>query len=252
MIDLHSHILPGVDDGVGSLAEACALAIAARYAGVTAIAATPHVRLDYPTTPAEMEAGVAAVRGALAEASIRLDVLTGGEIDLGRLPSLAREDVERFTLAGTGRYLLLEFPDQGWPLSLELAIHGLKRDGITAVLAHPERNDAVQDRPARLEAAVEAGAVVQVTTGSLAGVLGRTAQATAKRLLKLGLVHLLASDVHHPDSRVLGAAAAAETIRDDALVRYLTEESPYAIVVGDELPPLEPPRRRRRLLPLGR
>lgn len=252
MIDLHSHILPGLDDGVASLAEARELAVAAADAGVTAIAATPHVRLDYPTTPDEMEAGVAAVREELANAQVRLDLLTGGEIDLGRLPLLAREDVERFTLAGTGRYLLLEFPDQGWPLSLELAIHGLKRDGITAVVAHPERNDAVQDRPARLAAAVDAGAVVQLTTGSLAGVLGRTAQATAKRLLRLGLVHLLASDVHHPDSRVLGAAAAAESIRDAGLVRYLTEEAPYAVVVGDDLPPRAAARRRRRLLPLGR
>ena len=105
------------------------------------------------------------------------------------------------------------------------------------MLAHPERNPEVQDRPARVEALVEAGALVQVTGASLDGRLGRASKLTAKRLLELGLVHVLASDAHGPHIREGGLAAAAEAVGDDGLARYLTREAPAAIVAGEPVPP---------------
>src|SRR5277367_6032368 len=104
VIDLHSHILPGLDDGVATIEEARELARAALAEGVTAIAATPHVREDYPTTPEQMEAGVAALRADFAEQGIALEVLHGGELDLEFLTTLPDEELRRFTIGQTGRY----------------------------------------------------------------------------------------------------------------------------------------------------
>ena len=238
VIDLHSHILPGVDDGARTLAEARELARLAVADGVEAIAATPHVRADFPTTAEVMEEGVAELRADFHEEGIPLQVLHGGEIDIGLLWAIPPEELARLTIAQTGRYVLLEFPYRRWPLALDSAVSGLVRRGITPLLAHPERNPEVQDRPARVEALVAAGALVQVTGASLDGRLGRASQSTAKRLLELGLVHTLASDAHGPHIREGGLAASAEAVGDDGLARYLTREAPAAIVAGEPVPPV--------------
>jgi protein-tyrosine phosphatase len=236
MIDLHSHILPGVDDGARSLQEARELALAAAAEGVEAIAATPHVRSDYPTRPEQMEQGVAALRRDFAEQGIVVEILHGGEIELGRVWEIPREDLARLSLAQTGRYVLLEFPYRGWPMAARSAIHTLRNFGMTPLFGHPERNPAVQDHPERLEPLVEAGAIVQVTASSLDGRLGPASQNAAERLVQLRLVHVLASDAHGPHIRGAGLAAGAERLGDPALARYLTTDAPAAIVRGEPLP----------------
>ena len=245
MVDLHSHIVPGVDDGVRSLDDAVRLAEAAGAEGVRAIAATPHVRDDYPTTPEQMEDGVAQVRRRLAEAGVSVEVLHGGEVAIDRIAATSRDDLLRFSLAQTGRYLLVEFPYYGWPLALDGMIRTLGAIGLAAVLAHPERNADVQARPARLEAAVEAGALVQVTAASLDGRLGGSARRTAKDLLKLRLVHVLASDAHGPEIREAGLAAAARSVGDDRLAAFLTTDAPAAVAAGEPVPPRPAVRQRR-------
>jgi protein-tyrosine phosphatase len=244
VIDLHSHILPGLDDGSRTVEDARALARRALEDGVTAIAATPHVRADYPTRPEEMERGVRLLREDFVEQGIHLEVLHGGEIDLGLLSSLDDDALRRFSFAQTGRYLLLEFPYTGWPAGLEEAVYGLGLRGLVPVLAHPERNREAQRDPGRLGEAVRLGALVQVTAASVDGRLGRSAQQAAFRLLELGLAHVLASDAHTPDVREAGLAAAAESLEDEALARFLTTEAPEAIVAGEAVPP--PPRKQRR------
>lgn len=236
MIDLHSHILPGLDDGVRNLDEACDLAYAAAVDGVKVIAATPHVRADYPTTIEMMEAGVANLRAELLAEEIGVQIVHGGEIDLGLLWAVPRDELRRFTLAQTGRYLLLEFPYRGWPLALDSSVSALVDQGVTPLLAHPERNPEVQDRPDRIEVLVDAGALVQVTAASLDGRLDRAAQSAAERLLELGLVHVLASDAHGPHIREAGLSAAAAKVGDEDLARYLTVEVPGAIVAGEPVP----------------
>ena len=236
MIDLHSHILPGIDDGVRSLDEACDLAYMAAVDGVTVIAATPHVRADFPTTVEMMEAGVAALRAELIAEEIDVQVVHGGEIDLGLLWAVRRDDLRRFTLAQTGRYLLLEVPYRGWPLALNSSVSALVEQGITPLLGHPERNPEVQDRPERLGELISAGALAQVTAASLDGRLDRAAQSTAKRLLDLGFVHVLASDAHGPHIRDAGLTAAARNIEDEDLARYLTVDAPGAIIAGEPVP----------------
>jgi protein-tyrosine phosphatase len=248
LIDLHSHILPGLDDGARTIEDSRAMAREAARGGITAIAATPHVRRDFPTTVEQMERGVADLTRDFAREGIGVAVIHGSEVDLERLPALTESELRRFSLAQTGRYILLETPYLGWPLSLEHQIFELHSAGLTPVLAHPERNPEVILNVAPLVAAAEAGALIQVTAASLDGRLGRTVRRTAERLLELGIVQVLASDAHTPDIRAVGLSAAVRAIRDDGLVRYLTEDVPSAIVAGDPVPAKRPPTRPRRRL----
>lgn len=244
MIDLHSHILPGLDDGVRSLDEARELAETAAAQGVTAIAATPHVRDDYPTTVDEMERGVERVREALGRAGAGVEVLTGGEVALDRLPALDDDELRRFTLGGTGLYLLIECPHSAWPLTIGDTFFSLRARGFTPILAHPERNASVQATPERLQPLVETGALVQVTAGAFAGRAGRSARAAAETLLARGLVHLVASDAHGPAVRAYAFRSGVEAIGDRALARWLAQDAPAAIVAGEALPDRPVPRRR--------
>ena len=245
MIDLHSHVLPGLDDGAQTMDDACELARTALRDGIVTIAATPHVRADYPTTAAQMEAGVDAVRAALAEASVEVEIVPGGEIALDALPALSREDLARFTLGASGRYLLVEFPYGGWPLDLEQRIFELLASGLTPILAHPERSRDAQNDPRRLERAVSGGALIQVTAAAIDGRLGRNPKVTATRLLELGLVHMIASDAHKPDIRAVGLSNARKAISDDSLARWLVEDAPAAILAGDDVPDRPSARQRR-------
>ncbi|HEV2713580.1 MAG TPA: CpsB/CapC family capsule biosynthesis tyrosine phosphatase [Gaiellaceae bacterium] len=244
MIDLHAHILPKVDDGVRSLTEARYLAQQAAAEGIEAITATPHVRSDYPTTAERMEHGVEELRADFAAAGIAVQVLHGGEIALDRLGEIPLDELRRFTLAQSGRYLLLECPYTGSPIALAPAIRALRAAGLTPLIAHPERNPEVQARPARLEALVELGALVQLTAASVDGRLGRSSRTAAFKLVRRGLAHVVASDAHAPEIREGGLAAAVEAFGDEALARYLVTETPQAIVAGEAVHP--PPRLRRR------
>jgi protein-tyrosine phosphatase len=211
---------------------------------VSAIAATPHVRVDYPTRPGEMERGVMRLREDFVAQGIDVDVLHGGEIDLATLATLDDDALRRFTLAQSGRYVLVEFPYTGWPAGLEETVYGLALRGFVPILAHPERNRAVQSSPSRLADAVRVGALVQITAASLDGRIGRSSQKAAQRLLELGFGHVLASDAHTPEIREAGLADAVEAVGDDALARFLTVDAPSAIVAGETLPG-RPPRARR-------
>jgi protein-tyrosine phosphatase len=247
LIDLHTHILPGVDDGSRTLEDALDMARAAVADGIRAVAATPHVRDDFPTDAARMERGVAELRSALAEEGIALDVLPGGELALDRLGRLSEDELSGFGLGGNPDYLLLETPYTGWPLALPEQVRALATRGIVPVLAHPERNPDVQRDPERLRPLVLMGALCQVTASSLDGRIGKQARRTGLHLVQTGLAHLVASDAHTPDVRGIGMADAAASVGDEALAGWLTYGVPAAIVGGTELPPRPQARPRRRL-----
>jgi protein-tyrosine phosphatase len=233
VIDLHSHVLPGLDDGAADLDEAVAICRAAAEDGIEVLAATPHVRHDYPTTPDQMEEALAAVRAAAGD-SVRL--VGGGEIDLAELDR-PHEELARFALAGNPQYLLVETPYGGWPLDLAEKLFRLLAEGVTPVLAHPERNAEVQQRPELLESIVTGGTLVQLTAASVDGRLGRRARSCAATLLDRNLAHLVASDAHAPSLRAIGMSAAVEALDDEALGRWLTVEVPGAILEHQSLPP---------------
>jgi protein-tyrosine phosphatase len=215
------------------------------------MAATPHVRDDYPTAAEAMERLVFELQGILRERKIDLRVVGGAEIAIPRLQMLSDQELRRFGLGGNPRYLLIEFPYLGWPLSLETEIWNLRRRGFTPVLAHPERNPEVQQTPKRMEPLVAAGALVQLTAASVDGRLGRRNKQTALELISAGRAHLIASDAHWPRLRKAGTSAAARSIRDPELANWLVHEVPAAIVQDTAVPErpetrFRPPRRRLR------
>lgn len=242
MIDLHSHVLPGLDDGAQDVEEALAICRAAAADGTTVLAGTPHVRDDYPTTAERMEAALAEVRAAAGD---ELRLVPGGELALGELRRRAVDELRGFALAGNPRYLLVETPYAGWPLDLGALLAELRAAGITAVLAHPERNLDVALRPELLQPLVAGGALVQLTAASVDGRLGTRVQRCAKELLGRGLAHLVASDAHAPEVRAVGLRSAADAVGDEALARWLTVDVPAAIVDDSPLPD-RPERSKRR------
>jgi protein-tyrosine phosphatase len=244
VIDLHSHILPGVDDGAETLADAVEMARSAVADGVEVVTATPHVRADYPTDAATMQRLVDEVRRALVAEGVQLELLPGGELSFEAAEALSGDELAEFTLGG-GRCLLLEFPYGGWPLDVADRVFRFAAEGFTPLLAHPERNRDVQAAPARLAPVVQSGALVQLTAASLDGRLGRAPRKCALRLLDLGLAHAIASDAHAASVRQIGMSAARREIGDAAVGAWLTESVPRALLDGQPLPPRPAPRRRR-------
>ena len=237
MIDLHSHILPGLDDGATDLSDALEIARGAVADGITAIAATPHVREDYPTTADAMESGVRQLRTALERDGIEIELLPGGEVSVEQLDRLSHDELRRFALGGNPNYLLVETPYWDWPLPFGEIVARVRSFGMNPVIAHPERNPAVQADLRKVATLVDAGGLIQVTAASLDGRLGSRTRASARKLVDAGLVHLVGSDAHAPGIREVGLSAARKAIGDEPLARWLTESVPEAIVRDDPLPP---------------
>ena len=240
MIDLHTHVLPGLDDGAVSLDDSLAIVAAAAADGTTVLAATPHVRDDYPTTPEQMLAALADVRAAVAERGLAVELVPGGEVALEHVRATPPAALRRFGLGGNPGYLLVEFPYHGWPAELATTLVELLDQGVVPVLAHPERNAEVQAGPARLGPLVAEGVLVQVTAASVTGALGRSARQTAAALVRDSLAHMVASDAHAPAVRDAGLSGARAAIRDSRLAEWLTETVPAAIVAREPIVPSRP------------
>ena len=248
LVDLHSHVLPGVDDGADSFDDSVAMATAAEREGISVLAATPHVRDDFPTRSATMHLLVEDVRERLRSESVSVDVRPGGEVGFGMIAELGLDELRRFCLAGNPRYLLVETPYHGWPLGIAETLFTLRLGGMTPVLAHPERNPLVQEDPERLRPLVDSGTLMQLTASSLDGRTSKRVAKTAHRLLKLELAHLVASDAHRPAVRSVGMAAALESLGDVDLAWWLGRDLPAAIADKRPLPD-RPARASRRRLP---
>ncbi len=252
MIDIHTHILPGVDDGVETEDEAVAFARVAVADGIRTLVATPHCKDGFAVNERPgVLAAVARLRDRLAAEAVALEVLPGAEVHLcPDLPERVR-DGRAPTLADNGRTLLLELSTSQYPVDLESLVFHLKLAGIIPVLAHPERIRYFQDDVRRYESAVRLGAYGQLTAGSLTGTFGEAAQEFSEELLQKRLVHVLASDSHDARDRppVLSrAAAAVASALGEPEARFLCEEGPGALIDGrePEWPPRsEAPERRR-------
>lgn len=262
VIDLHCHLLPGLDDGPGSMREAVAMARALAGAGATAVACTPHMHPRYPTRPARVHDGVAELQSRLDEEGVPLRLYPAGEISLEHLPRMSPADLAMACL-GDGPWLLVEMPFQGWPINLAETVRDLELRGHRVLLAHPERSEAVQRAPDRLRDIVGRGALLQVTAASFLGDNGPVAQRTAVALLASGTAHIMASDAHsagpwRPPGVEEGLAEAARaTGADPGVLRWMVEDGPAAIVEGRPVrpPQLTPSRRLReaaRPAPSGR
>ncbi len=191
-----------------------------------------------------METALGALRDAVRANDLPIELIRGGEIAHERLLDLDESELARFTLGATS-YLLVEFPYDHWPPTLADALRRATSLGLRPVLAHPERNQAVQRAPGRLAAMVAEGVLLQVTAPSVEGSLGRSASRAAAELIDLGLVHLMSSDTHGFSFRPYALRAACSALRDRELADQLTRANPAALVRGDSvLPTGRRPRRR--------
>lgn len=247
VIDLHSHILPGLDDGPATMEGSLELARAAVAAGTRTILATPHVNGGYRIVPDRIAAALEQLRAALAAAEIPLEVLPGGEIAIWRLVDLDDADLRRLALGG-GPYLLVESPFSPVVADLEPMVFDLHQRGHRVLLAHPERCPAFQREPAKLARLLQAGALAQVTAGSMLGTFGSTVQRFTVGLLRDGLVHAVASDAHDHRQRPPGLTAGFAGLERqlpglEGQREWLTEQAPAAILAGETLPeaPALPP-----------
>ena len=248
MIDIHAHILPGLDDGAQTLEEAVRLANAACEDGIVAVVATPHADGTFGRRLGYTEQRLTELRQAFLASGLKLEVMPGCEALL--TPEIAaRAAAGQYLTLNGSRYLLVEWPIYQLPTYVHQALFELRLKGFVPVLAHAERYQAVQTDVNMLVTLVERGALVQVTSGSLLGEFGPEAQRTAEIMLEHGLAHALASDVHsaihRPPLLSAGATRATRLIGSDA-ARALVVDTPRAIVEDQpiELPSPRPYRRR--------
>ena len=247
MVDLHCHILPGVDDGAADLDDALAIASAAAVAGTSVVVATPHFSEEGELTVDLCRERLDDLRRAIAEAGISLDVRLGGEARF--VPSVVGRFLngELPTLAGS-RYVLLEWPALLVPYT-EQVLFDLHLRGFVPLLAHVERYRFVQSNVNVLAPLIERGTLAQVTAGSLTGAFGPAARRTAEELIERGLAHVIASDAHSVDWRppdLRPAVERAERLVGREAARSLVVDVPRAIVENRavEIEPPHPIRRR--------
>ncbi|MGN6189895.1 MAG: tyrosine-protein phosphatase [Conexibacter sp.] len=242
MIDLHCHLLPGIDDGPADLGGTLAMARAHLQAGVEVVAATPHVAWDMPNDAATIDLRLADVHAALLAAELPLRIVRGAEIDVHQAVRLTDEQLRGLALGG-GPWLLLEAPLRPG-VGFAPVAYALMERGHRVLIAHPERSPLLQRDPEGLRELVRAGAATQVTASSFAGDFGRTVREYAERMLEAGLVHSVASDAHDALRRPPGIREPLRAAGLGELVPQLAREAPAAILAGDSLP--APPRWQRR------
>lgn len=249
MIDLHSHILPAVDDGAADLEEAVEMCRRSWEDGVRTLVATPHLRQEsFWNDDRELLVDrFEVLREAVAkELAGELELHLGGEI---AIHGASMEEIallpggELLTLAGT-RYLLLELDWRGLgPDPLEM-LHEVVVAGFRPIIAHPERVGwLMEDRPL-VEAMVDQGALMQLTAMSVTGELGPVAREASEWLLDSGLVHLLASDTHDPSLRRPGLSRARDAVAErwgEPLATALVEDHPKAVLEDRPVEPQQVP-----------
>jgi protein-tyrosine phosphatase len=238
LIDLHCHVIPGLDDGPATLGESLALCRAALGAGTSTIIATPHVNWTYPAVDAAtVRDRVAAVNAALRDASIELGVEIGAEIALSRVGDMSDAEIALLRLGG-GPYSLIECPHAGGAAAaIEAMLTRLAASGHSIVLAHPERCPVFQSNPRLLPALIGAGMLSCITARSLTGDFGSRAHTYAWQLLSSGHVHAIASDAHDAIGRPPDLAPAlARAGLNDSQIEYFASSSPQAIIDGAPVP----------------
>ncbi|WP_303218937.1 tyrosine-protein phosphatase [Enterococcus asini] len=216
MIDLHCHILPGVDDGADTLADSLAMAEAAISQGITHILCTPHHNNGkYVNSKDEVIPKVAALQKELDQRNLPLTLLEGQEVRItGDLVSDIQQDRILFTdLADT--YILIEFPTADVPVYAEQLLFELRSMGKIPVIVHPERNSKFREDPNHLISYLEMGCLAQLTAPSYVGVFGKSIQKTAKQMVEHNLVQMMASDAHGVKKRTFVMKEAYEQIQQD-------------------------------------
>jgi protein-tyrosine phosphatase len=245
MIDLHHHLLPGLDDGSKSMENSVAMAKLAAADGITHVVCTPHANSKYNFDPEINEAKVAELRALLAQDKVPLTLGLGCDFHLSydNIQD-AKQNPHRYAINGLN-YVLVEVPDYGLPRGLTEIFYELQIAGLTPILTHPERNPTLQADMARIEDWLRGGVLIQVTGDSVRGNMGKHAERMAHQLLANRWVHFLATDAHNVTSRPprIAEARAIVTKKYGAeYAEFLCDANPRAVYEGKPLPNQEEPR----------
>ena len=239
MIDIHAHILPAIDDGPETLSESLQMVRVAVEDGIHTIIATPHcLNGVYFNRRQDILSACAEFNRALREHQISLTVLPGSEARLGPEVMGEIENSHLMTLNDTGRYISLELPDQFIPQATASFVNLLKDRNITPVMSHPERNLAVQRNLSLLGDLVSAGALCQVTAGSLIGDFGQNIAKCCRKIIELNIAHFIASDAHSPAARPPILSKASEKLASligKTRAHQIMSEHPQALIEGHRI-----------------
>lgn len=244
MVDIHHHLLWGLDDGAKNFETSVAMARASAADGVTHVVCTPHANGHFAYVP-EVNAGkIAELQARLDSDGVALKVGLGCDFHLSYDNILeAKADPARFSVNGLG-YLMVEIPDYGVPAALTETFYELQLAGLTPVLTHPERNPTLQADQTRLAEWMRGGVLVQVTGDSVTGKMGKTAERMAHQLLAKRWVHFLATDAHNVSSRPPRLSEARNLVAKkygSAYAESLVTNNPRAVFDGRRFEPAEEP-----------
>lgn len=252
MIDLHSHLLPDLDDGPRTLEDSIQMCRISYQDGIKTIVATPHIlpgiyKNDRSTILSKVHelneaikrlgVGIQTPNSELRtpNSELSLKILPGADVHFSSDILQRYEDEEIMTVNDQGRYLMIEFAFQGIPYQAEEVLFQLLTRGIIPIISHPERNMEIGQRPKRYYEMVRMGCLGQVTAMSLTGEFGPGVRRTAEKLLTKRLVHMIASDAHSIDGRppILSAAvrAAEKIVGKEEAIKMVTEY-PAAMIDG--------------------
>ncbi len=249
MYDLHSHFLPGIDDGPKLPEDTLAMGYIAVHEGIVGIAATHHFSDDQSISVygEQWLASLQRVQPLLIENSLSIQVYSGAEVQISPFLHLL-EGIEALCI-NASRYLLVELPMADIPLYTEEVIYNLRIKGIIPIIAHPERNWRILDNPNLLHPLISLGALGQITSGSITGLFGKKVKRCARILLEHKMGHLLASDAHSPHNRaplLLSAKATIDKWLGSGLGDVMSSTLPKDILDNVLLEMEEPERYKRR------
>jgi protein-tyrosine phosphatase len=244
-VDIHAHVLHGIDDGPSERAASEAMLRTAAQSGTAAIVATPHLRADFPDVRVgELADRADVLRDWIADEGLSIDLINGGEVGLVWALDAGDEELRLASYGQRGTDLLIETPTT--TVGIEALLYQVRTRGFRVTLAHPERSREFQRDPSPLEALVERGILLQVNADGLLGDPRKSPTSRlAQKLCLEGLVHALATDSHRaaqwrPVSVMPQAVVAAAELVGPERAHWMAVDSPSAIVSGRPLPEAPP------------
>ncbi|WP_283153404.1 tyrosine-protein phosphatase [Guptibacillus hwajinpoensis] len=234
MIDIHCHILPGIDDGARDLNDSLEMARQAQSQGITQIVASPHHKNgSYDNNLQDILTEVNLLNKELVREGIDLEILPGQEV---RIYGEMEEDldVDLLTVNNSGVYMLIEFPSSHLPRYANKLLFDLQLKGIVPIIVHPERNREIMEDSSKLYRLIKEGSLSQVTASSVTGRMGKKIKKFSLDLLSHNLAHFVASDSHNTTTRPFDLRDAYETVEKElgTSFRYMIQENPEDMIKG--------------------
>jgi len=249
-VDIHCHLVPGIDDGARDASESLAMALLAVDEGIETVVVTPHQLGNFAHNSGDaIRVRTIELQELLDANGVPLKVLPGGDvrIDAGMVDQVLAGEV--MSLADHRKHVLLELPHELY-LPLEPLLEELARQGMVGILSHPERNQGILKQPSLVEPLIQAGCLMQVTAGSLLGTFGPASQALAEQMCRRGQVHFLATDAHGPKARrprMREAYKRAAELAGEEAANLWCRDYPQRVAQGRAVPAglvsVKPPKR---------